>query len=208
MSNNTALSTTTAINTGLALPQDIEIPRLNVIQKMSQIDAPTGAVVIDKEDVLLEAEERTNIIIVSASKRWKEDVPFDEEVVPKIVLTEPEAKQLESESDYDVIEFAELVMLIPQTGEDDSLFPYPIGDTNYQLGRLTVQKDAYRLTYKKLFTFAFLNRETPPSAIYWDFGTELMTKGKYSWYVPTLNSTKIATPEVVTEFIKGFTSNN
>ena len=45
-------------------------------------------------------------------------------------------------------------MLIPQfDGADETLFPYPIGDNNYQLGRITVQKDAYRLTYKRLFTF-------------------------------------------------------
>lgn len=196
---------TTSVNTGLALPQDIEIPRLNVAQKMSQFDAPAGSVVLDKEDIILEAEERTNVIVIGASKRWKEDVPYDEEVMPKIVGTEDEARALASESDYEVIEFAELVFLIPQVGEDDSMFPYPIGDTNYQLGRLTVQKDAYRLTYKKLFTFAFLNRDTPPSAIYWDFGTEVMTKGKYSWYVPSLNSTKEETPAEVVDFVKGFT---
>jgi hypothetical protein len=55
-----ALSTNTA--TGLAFSaQDIDIPRLNVIQKMSEIEGPIGSVVIDKDSVLLEAEQKTSV---------------------------------------------------------------------------------------------------------------------------------------------------
>lgn len=203
----TALSTN--VGSALALPQDIDIPRLNVVQKMSQIDAPTGSVTIDKETVLLEAEERTKVIVVGAVKRWKEDVPYDSDVIPKMANSAAEAEQLANESDYEIIEFAELVFLIPQTGDDDTAFPYPIGDTNYQLGRLTVQKDAYRLTYKKLFTFATFNRSVSPAAIYWDFGTEQLTKGKYSWYVPTLNPlVKEEAPAEVVEFVTSLNNPN
>jgi hypothetical protein len=182
------------------LSQDIEIPRLNVIQKMSQIEGPVGSVVLDKEFVLLEAEQKTPVVIIGATKRWKEDIPYDSEQIPKVVSTQQEATLLAEESSYPIIEFAEIVLLIPQIGDDDSNFPYPIGEQNYQLGRISVQKDAYRMTYKRLFTFQTFNSNIPVASRLWNFGTELMTKGKYSWYVPTLAVTKEESPKDAQEF--------
>jgi hypothetical protein len=194
-----ALSTNTA--TGLAFSaQDIDIPRLNVIQKMSEIEGPIGSVVIDKDSVLLEAEQKTPVVVIGAIKRWKEDVPFGEDYMPKIASSEADAKALALESNYDVTEFAEIILLIPQIGDDDTMFPYPIGDINYQIGRITVQKDAYRMTYKRLFTFSTFNPDVPVSSRFWSFGTELMSKGKYSWYVPMLAATKDSVPVEVAEF--------
>jgi hypothetical protein len=199
------LSTTT--NQGLAfVSQDIDIPRLNVIQKMSEITGPIGSIVLDKEEVLLEAEQKAPVIIIGATKRWKEDVPFGEDYIPKIVATEDAAKALANESSYDVTEFAEIILLIPQVGEDDNLFPYPIGDKNYQIGRITVQKDAYRLTFKRLFTFQTFNPTVPVSSRLWNFGTELMSKGKYSWYVPTLSITREETPQEAIDFAARLTA--
>lgn len=185
--------------------QDIDIPRLNVIQKMSEIKGPIGAVVIDQDSVLLEAEQKTPVVVIGATKRWKENVPFGEDYIPKIVSSESEAKELANDSAYEVIEFAEIILLIPQTGDDDSLFPYPIGDGNYQIGRITVQKDAYRLTYKRLFTFQTFNPDTSVATRLWNFGTELMSKGKYSWYVPTLSITKEIAPAEAIEFANRLT---
>ena len=187
-------------NQGMSLSQDIEIPRLNVIQKMSQIEGPVGSVVLDKEFVLLEAEQKTPVIIVGAVKRWKEDVPYDDDQIPKMASNELDARALAQESSYPIVEFAEIILLIPQIGDDDTNFPYPIGDNNYQLGRLTVQKDAYRLTFKRLFTFQTFNPTVPAFTRLWTFGTELMSKGKYSWYVPTLSVTKEESPKEAQEF--------
>lgn len=199
MSQNTALSLAPS---GLSANYgDIDIPRLNVIQKMSDIEGPLGSIVLDKDSVLIEAGKKIDVVIVGAIKKWKEDVPFGEEYIPKVVTTEEELRELQNTSDYEVIEFAEIVMLIPQPGDDDTHFPYPIGETNYQIGRLTVQKDAYRLTFKRLFTFFTFNRSVSISARLWSFGSDLMTKGKYSWYVPSLAITKQDTPADVLEFV-------
>jgi len=197
----------TAKTQSLALvSQDIDIPRLNVIQKMSEIEGPVGSVVLDKDSVLLEAEEKTPVIIIGATKRWKEDVPFGEDYIPKYATTEEEARILANESNYEVTEFAEIVLLIPQVGDNDDMFPYPIGKTNYQIGRITVQKDAYRMTFKRLFTFQTFNPTVPASSRMWNFGTELMTKGKYSWYVPTLSITREETPPEAVEFAARLTA--
>jgi len=199
MSENTALTLAPA---GMSASYgDIDIPRLNVIQKMSEIEGPIGSVVLDKDSVLLEAGKKLNVVVVGAIKKWKEDVPYGDEYMPKIANTEAEAKALAADSDYEILEFAELVLLIPQPGDDDTHFPYPIGDKNYQIGRITVQKDAYRLTYKRLFTFQTFNRAVPISSRLWTFSSDLMTKGKYSWFTPSLSITKEETPAEVLEFV-------
>ena len=191
----------TATSQSLAnISQDVDIPKLNVIQKMSDIEGPIGAIVIDKEDVLLEAEVKTPVIVVGATKRWKEDVPFGGDYIPKTASNEADARELAANSEYEVIEFAEIVLLIPQVGDNDDLFPYPIGDKNYQIGRIVVQKDAYRLTFKRLFTFQTFNPTVSVATRLWNFGTELMTKGKYSWYVPTLAITREEAPAEALEF--------
>lgn len=186
---------------------DIEIPKLNVIQKMSQIEGPVGSVVIDKDAVLLEAEDRAPVVIVGAVKKFKEDVPFDSDTIPKIVSTEEEARVLAEESQFEILEFAEIVLLLkqPEDSADDELYPYLIGGSNYQIARITVQKDAYRLTYKRLYTFQTFNPETSAASRLWSFGTEMMTKGKYSWYVPTLSITKEETPAEVVAFVNRIT---
>jgi hypothetical protein len=210
---NTAVSA--APNTALAAPtstfacsvnSDIEIPRLNVIQKMSEVEGDVGSVVLDKQEQIIDAKESISVIIVGAHKRFKEDIPFDEEKVPQIVDTQEEADMLAKTSDYPVLEFADITMLIPQPeGVSDELFPYEIDGVNYQLGKITVQKDAYRMTFKRLFTFHVMNRTVPLATRYWKFGTDLISKGKYSWYVPTLTATKDDVPAEVLEFVKALT---
>ena len=190
------------VSSGMSGPSsDLEIPRLNIIQKMSEIEGALGDLVLDKEDVIASVGDKMEVVVLGAHKRFKEDVPYDDDYMPQIVETEAEAKELEDNSSYGIIEFAEIVMLIPQTGEDDSPFPYTIGDTNYQLGKITVQKDAYRLTYKRLFTHMKVNGSPDSVAkVYWNFSTEPFNKGKYSWFVPTLGATKTLVPDEVKEF--------
>lgn len=200
-----ALATAPATSSLGFFAQDIDIPRLNVIQKMSEIEGPIGSVVLDQDSVLLGAEEKTHVIVIGATKKWKENVPYGEDYIPKIVATETEAKALSDSSEYEVIEFAEIVLLIPQIGDDDSMFPYPIGDNNYQIARITVQKDAYRLTYKRLFTFQTFNPDISIATRFWNFGSELMSKGKYSWYVPTLAITKAEAPAEAIAFAQRLT---
>lgn len=180
---------------------DLDTPRLNVLQKMSEIEGPVGSVTVDKGEVLIKAEEKIPVIIAGATKRWKEDIPFDSGINPRYASTEAAAEALANESSYGIIEFAEITLLIPQPkGHSDDLFPYPIGDQNYLTARITVQKDAYRLTYKRLFTFQYYNPTIPVATRLWQFGTEVITKGKYSWYVPTLSITKEEAPAAAVAF--------
>ena len=194
----------TAFSQGVS--SDIEIPRLNVIQKMSEVEGDVGSVVLDKQEQIIDPKTSIPVIIVGAHKRFKEDLPYDSEAMPQTVSTQAEADLLATTSDFPVIEFADITMLIPQPdGVSDDLFPYTVDGVNYQLGKLTVQKDAYRLTFKRLFTFHVMNRSVPLATRFWKFGTEIITKGKYTWYVPTLQATKDDVPADVLDFVKGLT---
>jgi hypothetical protein len=196
---------------GLQFDQnDIDIPRLNVIQKTSDIEASTGSLVLDKRHVLLKPSEIGQVIVVSAVKAWKEDIPFDEGKMPRLAATPALAAQLAADSTYPVVEFADIVLLFrqPEGSTDDEAYSYPIGDANYALGKLYVAKDAYRQTYKRLVTFVAVNQSSEVRSRLrnrlWNFQSQLMERGKYSWYVPSLSVSQSETPAEVLEFIEIF----
>lgn len=185
---------------------DINIPRMNVVQKTSDIEAPTGSLVLDKKFVHLKPEEIGQVVIISAVKQWKEDIPFDEGTMGRIASTPEAAVKLGQESSYPILEFAEIEMLLrqPEDSTNDEAYPYPIGDGNYAIGKLYVAKDAYRHTYKRLVTFAAFNKSIQLRNRLWNFQSQMIEKGKYSWYVPSLAISQTETPAEVLEFIEIF----
>lgn len=203
--SNTGLSTVGG-NTMQIDANDIDIPRINVIQKSSQIDAPVGSIVVNKTDVIALADEAVEAIVVAAQKGWREDVPYEEDTVPQIAWTKERADTIAADSEYELIEFAEITMLVkqPDGNTNDDAFPFPIGDGNYALGRINVSKNAYRSTYKCLATFAAFNKGTPLSGRIWNLKSSSMSKGKYSWYSPSLAITKNTPSPEVLEFLESF----
>lgn len=198
----------TAGDTGLdaairAALSDLDIPKLNLVQKSSDIKGDVGSLILDKKHLLAEAEQAVPVIVLFALKQWKEDVPYESQVISKIAHTLAEANQLASTSDYEVIEFAELFLLFkaPDGVDDEVMYPLPIGDGRYALGKLHVAKDAYRCTYKRLNTFARFNPNIPVHSRIWEFKSELMTKGKYTFWVPTLTQTRDQPDPTVAAFI-------
>tara|TARA_R110000772_G_scaffold50668_1_gene116464 strand:+ start:8961 stop:9629 length:669 start_codon:yes stop_codon:yes gene_type:complete len=191
---------------------DIDIPRINIVQKTSDIDFDTGSVVLDKTHEILTIDTKGPCIVLAAIKKWREDVPFDDDVMPKIANTREEAdvmSTLNSSPDgngYDIIEWADITLLFPQPeGVDDpDTFPFPIGDNNYAIGRINVAKDAYRKTFKALATFATFNKTVSLNSRLWTFESQLMSRGKYSWCVPTLTVSQEKTPQEVLDFAQSF----
>lgn len=184
--------------------EDVDIPRLNVIQKMSSIEGPVGGVVIDKSDVLIEKDERVDVIIGHTKKGWRENIPFGSDEMPRMAWSESDRTEIENDSEYGkMVVFADITFLIPQpenADDENDIYQYPIGDQNYALGVINVSKDGYKFTYKKLNTFQLFNSTLPISAKVWSFGTELITKGQHSWFVPTLKPTSENAPEEAVTF--------
>jgi len=188
-------------------PADIEIPRLNVVQKMSQIEGPVGGVVIDRKAVLIDKDETCAALVVNATKGWRENIPFGSEEMPRIAMTESQKESIEGDSTWgEMLPFSDITLLFPQPKEgDEELYPYPIGNANYALGKVNASKDGYRCTYKRLCTFQMFNFDLPLCAKVWTFGAELITKGSHSWFIPTLTVTKEDAPVEAREFIERIT---
>ena len=203
----TSSLTTSAISDTLD-QNDIEIPRVNVVQKTSDITgpdgnpAPYGSLVLDKRIILAEPEEAIQVVPLSAIKAWREDVPFDSDDIPRIANSSEEKHQLGLDSEYPILEFAEITLLFK--GDDPESFPFPLGKGNYALGRINVAKDAYRQTFKRLATFAVFNKTTPIHQRLWNFQSTAITRGKYSWFAPSLTITNEEPSKEVAEFIGGY----
>ena len=128
--------------------EDIDVPRLNIIQKMSSIEGPIGGIVIDKTDTLVDKDDRCDVVVAHTKKGWRENVPFGTDELPQIAWSEQDRNELQSSTEYgDLVVFADITFLIPQPdGAEDDLYQYPIGDTNYALGVINVAKDGYKFT--------------------------------------------------------------
>lgn len=176
---------------------DIEIPRLQVVQKMSEldIDAPVGSIVHNKEFVLYRTGVKVPAVVLFAQKYWKEDVPFDSDEMPRFAHTEAEAAAIAAENGrdgYPVISVANIALLVAKTddAQSDDAFQFELDGRQYALGKFTVQKKSYDTTYKALASYMLFNPKVDPSTIHWSLSSFLVTKGKYSWHVPSISPTK------------------
>lgn len=214
MSNKLAKAENTALSVNAFSANidsnDIDIPRINVVQKTSDIygpdgePAPYGSLVIDKTYILAKPETDVRCIPLIASKAWREEIPFDSDEVPRIANSDEERKDLESDSDYKFIEFAEITLLFKGDHIDPEMFPLPIGKDYYAIGRINTAKDAYRQTFKRLYTFATFNKKTPLHTREWNFKSTLISRGKYSWYAPMLGVSADDSSKDVVDFVEGF----
>ena len=187
-------------------PSDIEIPRINICQKTSEFDAPFGSIVLDKQFVIAEPETAIPCVPVSVIKGWREDIPYDDDEVPRIAHSKEERDEIAKSSEYPIQEFADITLLLEKPDKTDvgAAYPFPIGDKFYALGRINVAKDAYRQTFKRLATFTLFNTDTPPSSRVWDFTSSVISRGKYSWYAPNLTFTDKESSEAVQKFCSSF----
>ena len=192
---------------GIAIASsDIDVPRINVVQKTSDIEAPLGAVVLDKQHTLAEADQPVPVTVLSVIKGWRENIDYDSDEIPRIAYTQEEANQIDQNSEYDMLEFAEITLLFrqPEGNDDEAAYPFAIGEENYAIGRINVAKDAYRQTFKRLATFAAFNPKASLQHRVWEFKSSLISRGKYSWFAPSLGITQDEPSEAVKAFVESF----
>lgn len=181
--------------------EDMNAPRLNVVQAQSKIAGETGALVVDKLHTLILHEEECKAVPIKVQKGWREDTPFGHAEMPQMVFSEEEAEELKKESEWPVVAFAEIMFLFPKgESEEDDTYPYAVGDEFYAMGKINVAKDAYKHTFKRLATFSAFNPEAPLCEKYWKFKTELLTRGMNSWFVPSITPTTEGTPDEIKIF--------
>jgi len=185
---------------------DIEISRLNIVQKTSEIDAPFGTAVLDKQHIIAEPEQKVSCVPVSVMKAWREDIPFDEDETSQIAHTKEERDEINKDSKWNMLEFADIILMFfkPEDSDSDEAYPFMVGDKQYALGKINVAKDGYRQTFKRLATFSLLNPDVPLPSRIWTFSSSIIQRGKYSWYAPSLSITTKESPEAVQNFTANF----
>lgn len=185
--------------------EDIEIPRLNVIQGSSEIDGDEGALVINRTQTIMQTGGFLSVIPLTAQKGWAEDVPFGSNEIARIAHSAEEKAAIAEDSQYGTVEFADITVLIPEPegiGEDAvDAFPFPIGETSYAMGKLHVRKAAYRNTYKRLGLFQAMNPDAPLCKNHWKFCANQVTANRNSWYIPQMTVTKVETDQDVIDFV-------
>lgn len=189
--------------------EDFHIPRLNCIQKMSEIEGHPGDIVLDRRAAILKPGNKLPVTVVSISKSWTEKVPFEGEHKAKYANTPEQAAELKRESNFPIIPVADIVLLVPydpsvssiDEEEAAELFPFLVGDTAYQLAKLTVQSFAYDHTFKIVNSFHTGNPNLTLTGQSWNLGSLLLERGRYSWYVPVLGRSNRAQDPAVLAFI-------
>ena len=187
--------------------QDIDIPRLNVVQAVSQIEAPHGSIVLDKRHVLTEVEQPITAIPVAEVKGFREDKPYGVGEMARSVYTEEDLALLKADTEYPLIEFANVTIMFPEPkhAKGGGAFPFKIGKTKYAIGTMNVAKVAYKNTYKRLITHMSTRVDEPYYGVYWDL-TPLKIEGKVTYYAPslTVQDTEDTVPKDVVKFIERF----
>jgi hypothetical protein len=168
--------------------EDIDIPRLNVVQAVSQIEAPHGSIVIDKRHVLAEVNTPITVIPMSAIKGYREDKPYGLEGMGRSVYSPEDLEALKKDTEFPVVEFANITLMFPEPKEakGSGAYPFPIGKKNYAIGTLNVAKMAYAQTFKRLATYGkFRAADDPAYNVFWELEA-ITIDGKVTYFAPSL----------------------
>lgn len=169
-------------------PNDIDIPRLNVVQAVSQIEAPHGSLVIDKRHILAELDQPITCIPLVAIKGFREDKPFGVEPPARSVYNENDLAALKKDTEYPIVEFANISLMFPEPEEAEGAgaFPFEIDGAKYSIGRLNVAKMAYAQTFKRLATYGQVQKGAAAYSVFWEI-TPITIEGRVTYYAPSLS---------------------
>lgn len=173
---------------------DINIPRVNLVQKMSPTseDFKLGTFLFDKTiPVTNEQTERAEIVVLTLKKYYEEDKAYGDGELPVRFDTEQQAKDAgyfhkwDKTADQDALRYSEradAVLLLPVPLEHAH---YEHNGVGYVKGLLTLKGTSYKSCAKILAT-AFVNPSLDGKGykVKWEFGSQKMTSKSISWYVP------------------------
>lgn len=196
--------------------EDVEIPRLNIVAKTSQLvdeGFTPGSIVLNKQVPLVLKETDLRVFVVSCRKQYQEDVPWGEDRLGRIFNTrqELEAEGFSTEwgSPNLCVPLATIVLLVeaPKGLSEEALelFPFEHKDKNYTMAVLTASKTAYKTTAKPIASYlAFAKKGSSLTDIAWSLKSVLKTNGDNSWFSPVLTRGS-SVDEEMRAFIKSIT---
>jgi hypothetical protein len=177
---------------------DINLPRLNVVAKTSQLvdeGFTPGAIVLNKETSLVLKDQPLRVIVLNMLKQFQEDTEWGaSDSLPRVFNSEDEVYaagfSLEWGSPNLCRPMAHITMLVeaPEGLEAEDLdnFPYEFDGKNYAMAILTAAKSAYKTTAKEIATFAAFAGGAGVWTVAWSLTPKLRTEGDVSWFTPVM----------------------
>lgn len=144
---------------------DLRLPRVNLVQKMSEL-AETfkfGDLVFEKSIRLGGIDNPIPVTVLRLRKQYQQDLPYGSEVMPLVFDRVEEVRAaggsvIRGAADY-YAEIAHIQMAVPApAGASETeleFFPYHFGEQNYALAVMTVSRSAYGTLAKPLITHGF-----------------------------------------------------
>ena len=185
---------------------DINIPRVNLVQKMSPTseDFKLGTFLFDKTiPVTNEQKELAKVVVLTLKKYYEQDKAYGDGDLPVRFDTEQQAQDAGYYHKYDKSVPKEVLEAAMEEGNSDVpryseradavlLLPVPLEHAHYEhkgvgyvKGLLTLKGTSYKSCAKILAT-AFVNPslEGKGYKVKWEFGSQKMSSKSISWYVP------------------------
>lgn len=187
--------------------EDINIPRINVVQKMSKLaDEPgwsPGDIAFMNEVKLASVNQPINITVFNVDRWWQQYLPYGSEEEPKIFRTREEvfaaggSITFQDPNEYRPLAHITALIEAPATlGEDElELFPFERDGKHYALARWTVSGTAYGKTAKVVLSTLAMMKAHSPHVVKFAMEVKKVTKGSNTWFQPQITFGGKHTPE-------------
>ncbi len=177
--------------------RDIQLPRLNLLQKTSElVDAgfSPNSFALNKEIPLGKSIEA---VVVKLSKKYQQDTVYGSEVQAHVCDTLAEVREAGgstewgAENHYSEMANIELLVKAPADISEDHLdaFPYEVDGGHWAPCMLTVAKTAYKASAKPIITAAFSTLRAGLHQGLWTVNAEMKSAPMGTWSVPQFKLT-------------------
>jgi hypothetical protein len=198
---------------------DIRIPRINLVQKSSELAEvegwSPGDFAFAKEIKLIPFGQSGKVTFIRLKRQYQEALPYGSSETPKVFNTKEEvlaaggSLNFQAPNEYRPI--AHLTMLIEQPpvpeGENDaaieSYFPISFGGKNYSMAVWTVSSTSYKSVVVELLSAATLFMRDGLHKAAWNLSVEKAKSksGTNTYFVAKIKRAGAHSPEMV-EFIE------
>lgn len=178
--------------------RDIQLPRINIVQKVGDLGNifPAGGITFLKEVLLTDGKTPIDITVLRVKKQYQEYIPYGTQgSLPKTFDTLAEVLEAggqvgayEEPNRYDDIAHIQIAVPAPADASEEiaAMFPYEHKGTHWAVAMWTVKSSGYTAAAKPIFTARGQQLRDGFSMGHWSLATELKKTAKHSWFAPKL----------------------